>query len=278
MGYREPMSSTREAPSGGAGELRLSRRLAALHLGGVLLLVLVVLGSVAWIAREFDKLAVESSQNQVRSALNSFRARLNGTVRDYSAWDAAYEAVLAGDRDWLYRNVGTAVSEVGNLDLIVFVVPGSLPFGWRAGSPEAGEANLLPTALLNAVVGLLDGDTAGGSSHTLIARYDGAPWAFSVAQVGPVSGAPAGVVPADLPLQVHARKLSEARLERIAGNALVDGLALAEAPGPARRPSRSPTTTARSSAMSSGTRRGPASTSCARSRRRSGLPSSSPSW
>ena len=232
MGYREPMSSTREAPSGGAGELRLSRRLAALHLGGILLLVLVVLGSVAWIAREFDKLAVELSQNQVRSAINSFRARLNGTVRDYSAWDAAYEAVLAGDRDWLYRNVGTAVSEVGNLDLIVFVVPGSLPFGWRAGSPEAGEANLLPTALLNAVVGLLDEDTAGGSSHTLIARYDGAPWAFSVAQVGPVSGAPAGVVPADLPLQVHARKLSEARLERIAGNALVDGLALAEAPRP----------------------------------------------
>ena len=223
MGYRDLISRERKAP--GAGELRLSRRLAALHLGGILLLVLVVFGSVAWIAREFDKLAVELSQSQVRSAITSFRARLNGTVRDYSAWDAAYEAVLAGDRDWLYRNVGTAVSEVGNLDLIVFVVPGSRPFGWRAGSPAAGEADLLPTALLNAVVGLLDADTAGGPSHTLIARYDGAPWAFSVAQVGP-----AGVAPADLPLQVHGRKLSETRLARIAGNALVDGLALAEAP------------------------------------------------
>ncbi len=228
------MTRSPEVPAERDRALRLSHRLVALHFAGVLILIFLVLSSVLWISREHNRLALESSENLVRSGIASFRTRLMTLVRDYSIWDEAYGAVTADDRTWLYSNIGNAAGEIGTLDLIVFV--GDDPaeaFGWRAGSPVAGEVGLLPPPLLESILHLLDGtENEDGAARTLLAEFEGVPWAFSVARVRPVDGIPEDVDPAALPRQVHGLRLSEQRLHQIGQNLLVDGLTLADAPGP----------------------------------------------
>jgi signal transduction histidine kinase len=214
------------------GVMRLSHRLVAMHIAGVVILILVVLASVVWVSAEHNKLALSSSESMVRGGVASFRARLRTLVNDYSVWNEAYEAVIADDRDWLYNNIGNAAAEIGTLDVIVFVPRlGGPTFGWREGTGVDGTPDPLPAELLASLTSLLDAaDTDGGGSGTLLAEFEGEPWAFSIARVIPVAGAPPGVAPADLPLQVHGQRLSGERLAGIGRNLLVDDLTLADAP------------------------------------------------
>jgi signal transduction histidine kinase len=242
-GFRRP--PTTGSPSGAgdtadrAGEVRLSRRLVGLHLGGVLLLILVVLSTVGWISAEHNRLAVKSSESMVEGGVNSFRSRLRTLVRDYSIWDEAYAAAVAGDREWLYSNIGSAAAEIGTLDLIVFVNPVSgEPFGWQHSSPREGETGLLPADLLARLLAVLDEEESDTQPPTILAEREGTPWVFSAARVIPVEGPPADV-PADLlPVQVHGLALSGSRLERIGHGLLIEDLRLADepAPGDARVP------------------------------------------
>ena len=90
-------------------------------------------------------------------------------VKDYSVWDDAYAAATRDDRDWLYHNIGTAAVEVGTLDLIELVMPAAgRAFGWRRSSPEAGEPDLLPHPLLEAIIGTID--AAEAAAPTMLAR------------------------------------------------------------------------------------------------------------
>jgi signal transduction histidine kinase len=218
------------------GVMRLSRRLVALHAAGVLLLVFVVLSSVAWISAEHNKLALESSERMVQGGINSFRMRLRLLVKDYSIWDEAYAAVITDDRDWLYSNFGTAVVEIGTLDMIVLAGPGmSEPFGWRTGSPEQGETGLLPPELLAQIREALNSDMTDGSQPpTLLGLVDGAPWAFAATYVTPMAGPPAGITPDKLPIQIHGQRLSDERLRQIGRGLLINDLALAEQPEPGK--------------------------------------------
>ena len=181
--------------------MRLSHRLVALHVAGVVILILVVLSSVVWVSAEHNKLALESSESMVRGGIASFRARLRTLVKDYSIWDEAYEAVITDDRDWLYSNIGNAAAEIGTLDLIVFVpaarrrratagATGS-PAGGRSRSAAAGRCSSRSWRMLDAA------ERDNGALGTLLAEFEGEPWAFSIARVTPVDGAPAGVEPAD---------------------------------------------------------------------------------
>ncbi len=228
------MTSRPAEPEDREGMLRLSHRLVALHVGGVVILILGVLSSVLWISREHNKLALESSESLVRGGIASFRVRLRTLVLDYSVWDEAYQAVIDDDRTWLYSNIGNAAGEIGTLDLIVFVNPASgAVYGWRPGSPSEGVADILPPQLLQAILHLVDNTGSNDSAaHTLLAEFDGAPWAFTAAHVTPVEGPPAGVSPDQLPLQVHGLRLAGDRLQQIGRNLLVDDLALADAPKP----------------------------------------------
>lgn len=222
------------------GEVRLSRRLVGLHVGGVLLLIFVVLSTVGWISAEHNRLALQSSESMVQGGINSFRTRLRTLVRDYSIWDEAYDAALADDRQWLYSNIGNAAAEIGTLDLIVFVNPAAgEPFGWQHGSPEGGETGLLSADLLARILAALEAsDAADGQPPTLLAARDGVPWAFSAARVTPVDGAPAGLPSELLPVQIHGQEVSGARLDRIGSGLLIEDLRLSDQPetGLARLP------------------------------------------
>lgn len=213
------------------GAMRLSHRLVALHVCGVILLIMVVLSSVLWISAEHNKLARDSSETVVRAGVDAFRQRLRTLVIDYSVWDEAYDAIGLDDRDWLYRNIGNAAEEIGTLDLIVFVPPDGDAFGWELGSPVKGEANPLPPSLTDAIVGLLvERSDGAGAEQTLLAQFRGEPWAFSAARVVPVAGAPADVPEAALPIQIHGMRMSGERLTEIGADPIVGELVLAPLP------------------------------------------------
>ena len=124
--------------------LRLSHRLVALHASGIALLIIVVLTTATWISSQQNHLAKEFSQRLVKNQIESDRAGAYGLVRDYSLWDEAFAAVRSDDRNWLYSNIGTSVTELGTFDLVVLVPDARTNFGWVAGSPPDGVADILP--------------------------------------------------------------------------------------------------------------------------------------
>jgi signal transduction histidine kinase len=226
------MATTTPTADDREGMLRLSHGLVALHIGGVVLLILAVLGSVLWVSLKHNELAEESSRRVVRTGVASFRTKVDTLVRDYSIWDEAYDAVVAGDRGWLYSNIGTAATDIGTLDLIVFVNPATgRNYGWRVGSPEEGEPDLLPADTLAAILGLLEApERNGGQLRSIFATFEGEPWAFSVAEVTPVDGPPVGVAASALPRQIHGLRISQERLSELGETLVIEDLHLADAP------------------------------------------------
>jgi signal transduction histidine kinase len=219
----------------GARILGLSRKLAAIHVTGIGLLFLVVIATTFWISAEHNTLARRASEDLVGSGVKSLRTRLGSFARDYSIWDDAYDSLVIDDRDWIYRNIGNAASEIGTLDLIEFVYPPiGEPFGWQLGSPPEGEANLLPRDLLTRILRELDVPGKGdGRPDTIFANWKGDPWIFALALVRPVEGIPAGVSPEDLPRQIHGLRLSDQRLATIGSDLLLDDIRLdSSPPGP----------------------------------------------
>ncbi len=216
----------------GGGPLSLSHRLVALHAGGVALLILVVLASVAWVSFEHNKLARVSSENLVSAGLTSLRTRALTLVRDYSIWDEGYAAVIRDDRPWLYQNVGVSVTDIGTFDLVIIDAPGQGPaFGWAENSPPEGETDLLPDDLLEALLALVDdGDVATTETRTRFAMLNGEPWYFAVSYMRPVDGFVGITRPATLPRQVHGQRLSD-DIAQLQENTLASSLHLSDMPG-----------------------------------------------
>jgi signal transduction histidine kinase len=227
------MTKRPEAMDDRDGVLRLSHRLVALHVGGIALLILVVLLSVIWISAEHNKLAKTSSQDLVRAGIDSMRARAFTLVRDYSIWDEGYAAALANDRGWLYSNIGVGVTEIDTFDLVVLDVPGhGAPFGWLKDSPDRGETGLLPAAILDPVIALLDTPGPGNTgTRTLLAEFRGEPWIFTISRVRPVAGVPEGVSPDSLPRQIHGHRVTQEKITQIGESILADGITLTMNPG-----------------------------------------------
>ena len=214
------------------GDLRFSRYLARFHIGGIILLILVVVSSVLWLSERHNQLARDSSERMVTGGISSFRAKMQTVVKDYSIWDEAYNAIRTNDFAWLYSNVGTGAAEIGALDKIVIVDPlRSRNFGWRAGSPQQGERDLLPPALVDTMIRLLaeagDAENAAQSAFEMLGDE---PWSFAITRVIPVGGLPAGVDLNELPMQIHGLQMTQAVLDGIGANLLMDDLALSDAP------------------------------------------------
>ncbi len=189
--------SRRERHAGGpAAEpredaLRLSRRLVALHAGGVVLLIVVVLGTALWLSAQHNRLAMELSERLVESEIASTRSGTYTLVRDYSIWDEGFAAVVRDDRDWLYSSIGSSVTELDTFDLAILVPTPGKNFGWVAGSPPEGEENILPAPLISVILGLLEiSGPDAEQMRTLLAEFDGSPWIFAVSRITPVEGAP----------------------------------------------------------------------------------------
>jgi signal transduction histidine kinase len=190
--------------------------------------MLVVLVSVLWVSAQHNSLAKDSSERLVESGFESLLLKIRTVVRDYSVWDEAYAAVDQFDPEWLYRNIGTGVTVMGTLDVIVIFDPlNGREVGWIESSPENGEAGLLSRDALETVNGLINDargtETVIGSAFIMI---EGEPWMIAAAHVQPFEGVPAGRVNETLPVQVHGLRVSEAILNQVGSSLLIDDLRL----------------------------------------------------
>ena len=113
--------------------LRLSHRLVALHAGGIVTLILVVLGTALWISREHNRLALKSSQRLIQNEIEAMRSSTYTLVRDYSLWNEGFAAVVEDDREWLFSSIGSSVTDLDTFDLAILVPRGHGPTS--AGSP-----------------------------------------------------------------------------------------------------------------------------------------------
>ncbi|HRO12257.1 ATP-binding protein, partial [Amaricoccus sp.] len=209
--------------------LRLSHRLVALHAGGIVLLILVVLGTALWISAQHNRLALDSSKRLVESELEAVRTSTYTLVRDYSIWDQGFAAVMNDDREWLYSSIGSSVTELGTFDLAILIPEGRTNFGWIAGSPPEGEVDILPAPLLGAILGLLDTKSQRNARlRTLLAEFDGSPWFFAVSRMTLVEGLPPGVTRGALPVQIHGTRLTEERLGTLGRDLLATKLTLSQ--------------------------------------------------
>ncbi len=198
-------------------EIRLSTRLAIMHLGVSAILIASILVGTLWLAHEHNRQAAIYMKQMIDAKSKSFEKRMRATNRDYSVWTEAYDAILKDDIEWLYSNIGTGAAEIGALDLIVLVPPGDAqPIGWRLESPASGEAGLLPPDILDEMLGLLAGTPL--SERVVKSAYavlDGQVWLLTVTRVVPVDGVPEGVTDADLPRQIQGVRLEQNLLKDI---------------------------------------------------------------
>ena len=102
-----------------------------------------------------------------------------------------------------------------------------------AARPVEGEENLIPADLLAKLLSLIGTSTTPGmETEGTFALMNGAPWAFAVTTVHLVAGVPAGETEETLPRQIHGLQITEALLNQIGQNHLMENLDLAAEPQP----------------------------------------------
>jgi signal transduction histidine kinase len=216
----------------GGSELRLSRTLALVHFGGIAALIAVIVASVAYISTEHNALARRESVRLVEGGVASVRLKLETVTKDYSVWDEAYEATITDDRDWLYRNIGTGVTEMGTADMIVLLDPGQgLDVGWLAGSAEEGEPGLLPDSIITQVTDLINPPRASDTVvESAFVNLDGEPWAFAGTNVQPFDQTVPIARGMQMPVQIHGRRISGDLLDEIGAALGIEDLDVVMAP------------------------------------------------
>lgn len=226
------------SPAAGNGQaqasLGVSRKLAAMLVSGLALLVMVVAATSLWISRAHDALARENAERMIRGGLAAVETRLDTAVRDYSLWADAYENIRAGDLGWLSRNIGTGATESGVADLIVIVEPGgAASYGWTSESGESPTRGLLPDAVMRAALGLLDGlpPNAVIPAH-FYAPVGGTLWLLSAARILPPEGLPEGTPDAEVPRHVFGLRITDTLAAEIGAGFLVGDVRVAAAPQP----------------------------------------------
>ncbi len=194
----------------GRSELRLSRNLAIVHFAGIAALVAVVVLSILYTSREYNAFARTESERLVDGGLASVRLKLETVTRDYSVWDEAYAATIGDDRDWLYRNIGTGVTEMGTADLIVLLDPSQgLDVGWLAETGPEGAPGLLTADVIGQVTELLHPPRGSATEvESAFILLDGEPWAFAGTNVQPFDEAVQSERGTSLPVQIHGRRIS----------------------------------------------------------------------
>ena len=55
----------------------------------------------------------------VRGGLAAWEDHVKAFTRDYALWDAGYDAYVAGDKEWLYENIGAGITETEVADIVV---------------------------------------------------------------------------------------------------------------------------------------------------------------
>jgi signal transduction histidine kinase len=213
-------------------EVRLSTRLSTIHITLSLVLAAAVIGGLVWLSVRHDDLARDNAREMVTSKVESFERRQRYITADNSIWTEAYQAIQRGDVEWLYDNVGTAAM-IGTVDLVAFIPrPGGEPIGWLADTPPEGASDVLPPAIIDALLDRLDEtDPRSRAVEAAYARVDGEIWLLTAARVTHTEGVPEGAAGDDLPRQVRGVRTGHLAAE-IARDFSLSEVRIADGPEP----------------------------------------------
>lgn len=214
-----------------ASAVDFSRRISIGLLASVALLSMTVAAIVLWMAVRQNEVAAETTTRMVVGGMASQKEGLAVVTRDNALWTSAYEALNAGDAEWLYNNVGLS-AEDGTLDLVLMVQAGDAArFSWDSETGEEPTVGLIEAEAVDAVFDLLDALPVGSRQPvTTYARSGDQLWMLSAARVVPWEGLADGTLDAEVPRQIFGRRLDDAVLADIGAQYLVDDLSLAPAP------------------------------------------------
>lgn len=136
--------------------LSVAQKITTNLLGAILATVATITIVLIWLAGEADHQAAASIERMVQRGL---RENLNNIVRqvnDYSFWDAAYEAAVKNDADWLFENIGSSVTDSKTFTGIAIVTPGlAVQNAWQEPLESGAKLELFPADVLNDVQSLL---------------------------------------------------------------------------------------------------------------------------
>ena len=215
-----------------AHKIAVSRRIIFVHTAGILLLILSGMGTLLIATRQFDKIQREASQVMVEVQISALRDKTETFVRDYSVWDEAYYALKHGDIDWIYRNIGTAATDIGALNLIVILDPRTNEaLRWVEGAASDGSAPSIAPDVISEIISLRPDDPLDIEwKISMVRMVDNVPWIFAATAVRPIDLQPGDIPISDLPLQIHANKIDSDVLEEIAAPILIKDLHVVEGP------------------------------------------------
>src|ERR1700754_3343386 len=85
----------------------------------ILVTVVTVVRATLWMAHKQNEQAQTATLTMVRGGLAAWEDHVKAFARDYALWDAGYDAYVSGDKDWLYENIGSGISETEVADIVV---------------------------------------------------------------------------------------------------------------------------------------------------------------
>ena len=211
---------------------RVSRQLALGLLGGILLMLATVFATW-WMAGQQDDAARATSRRMVEGGIQAFVERTKTMLLDYAIWTDAYDSIKAGDRAWMYDNIG-ASADIGTFDMAVVLAPGQPPLGWATGTGPT-PADLLDPAAVATARRLIDAVPPEDSAAEVVyARSGGTLWLLAIARVVPQDGLPEDATDADLPRLILGYRMTTATLDGIRRRFQVADLAISPDPVPGR--------------------------------------------
>lgn len=208
-----------------------SRRISIGLLASVALMSITVAAVLLWMAMRQNEVAAENTVRMVAGGIASRMDNLATITLDNALWDAAHDAVNAGDTEWLYDNIGLS-TEDGTLDLVLLVqADDAARFSWNSETGEEPTTGLIEPSALDGTFGLLDALPVGSrQTVTTFARSHGDLWILSAARVVPWEALADGTLDSEVPRQIFGRRIDDDMLSEIGEQFLVDDLSLSPEP------------------------------------------------
>lgn len=209
-----------------------SRRISTGLMASVILLAVTVATATLWMAKHQNDVAADHTKRMVAGGIENQLDLLDAIILDYSHWTAAYDAILSGDEEWLFENIGIATVDAGPMNSIILIRPhGAGRYVWTMESDEYPYSGLADGGGLVSVLAMLD-DLPVGRRETISAytSSNGGVWVVSAARVEFSEETPPGATDADLPRQIHGILVSDDLLSEIGNQYLIEDLTLATEP------------------------------------------------
>lgn len=208
---------------------RGTRRLAITLAIGFALLA-AALGAAWWMARQQDETLARTARSMVTGNIETFADAARTQALDYSVWDDAYDAMAAGNLDWLIRNVGSSIG-LGTYQMAVAVLPSGEKVGFEPETTVPIEQVVDPEAITG-ISATLDAVPIGiRSAPVAFAVSDGELWLLVASRVVPQNRElPADIRNDAVPRLIFGYRVADTLLSQISRLHMLQDFAVSDAP------------------------------------------------